>query len=168
MPTLDVVSVNIWQILISLANLVIIFLIVKKFLFAPVGRMLAERQGEVDRQYAAADEAKAAAEADRDAWKTKMETARDEADEIIKKAVQTAEYRGDAIVAEAKERADGIVRAAETEARLEKEKARADIRGEIVDVSTVLAEKLLEREVNADDHRVLVDAFIDAMGDGNE
>ena len=44
MPTLDVVSVNIWQILISLANLVIIFLIVKKFLFAPVQRMLAERQ----------------------------------------------------------------------------------------------------------------------------
>ena len=32
MPTLDVVSVNLWQILISLANLIIIFLIVKKFL----------------------------------------------------------------------------------------------------------------------------------------
>ena len=52
--------------------------------------------------------------------------------------------------------------------RLEKERARAEIRSEIVDVSTVLAEKLLEREVNADDHRVLVDAFIDTMGDDNE
>ncbi len=168
MPTLDVVSVNIWQILISLANLVIIFLIVKKFLFAPVQRMLAERQAQVDRQYAEADEAKAAAEADRDAWAEKMETAQNEADAIIQKAVQTAQYRQEAMVAEAKDRAEGIVRAAETEAQLEKERARAEIRSEIVDVSTVLAEKLLEREVNADDHRVLVDAFIDTMGDGNE
>lgn len=168
MPTLDVVSVNIWQILISLANLVIIFLIVKKFLFAPVQRMLAERQAQVDRQYAEADEAKAAAEADRDAWAEKMETAQNEADAIIQKAVQTAQYRQEAMVAEAKDRAEGIVRAAETEAHLEKERARAEIRSEIVDVSTVLAEKLLEREVNADDHRVLVDAFIDTMGDGNE
>ena len=168
MPTLDVVSVNLWQILISLANLVIIFLIAKKILFEPVKRMLAQRQAEVDEQYAAADEAKAAAEADRAAWETKMETARDEADGIIQKAVQTAQYRGDAIVAEAKDRADGIVRAAETEARLEKERARADIRDEIVDVSAVLAEKLLSREVNADDHRVLVDAFIDTIGERDD
>ena len=46
MQTLDIVSVNLWLILISLANLVLVFLIVKKFLFKPVQRMLDQRQKE--------------------------------------------------------------------------------------------------------------------------
>ena len=44
MPTLDVISVNIWSILISLCNLLILFFIIKKFLYKPVRKMLAERQ----------------------------------------------------------------------------------------------------------------------------
>ena len=34
--SLDIISVNIWQILISLANLLIIYRILSKFLFKPV------------------------------------------------------------------------------------------------------------------------------------
>ena len=33
MQTLDIISVNLWQMLASLANLVLLFLIVKKFLY---------------------------------------------------------------------------------------------------------------------------------------
>ena len=39
---------------------------------------------------------------------------------------------------------------------------------EIVDVSSAIAEKMLEREVKAEDHRDLIDSFINEMGDGNE
>ena len=46
MPTLDVISVNIWSILISLCNLLILFFIIKKFLYKPVRKMLAERQAQ--------------------------------------------------------------------------------------------------------------------------
>ena len=35
---------------------------------------------------------------------------------------------------------------------------------EIADVSTKLAEKIIERELNADTHRELIDSFIDEMG----
>ena len=35
LQTLDIISVNIWQILISLINLLIMYLILKKFLFGP-------------------------------------------------------------------------------------------------------------------------------------
>ena len=72
MLTLDVISVNIWQILISLLNLYILFLIVKLFLFKPVKAVLAERQRELDTQYAAADVAVRDALANRRAWETKM------------------------------------------------------------------------------------------------
>ena len=58
MQTLEVISVNLWQILISLLNLLILFLLFKKFLFKPVNDMLAKRQSEIDARYDAADEAK--------------------------------------------------------------------------------------------------------------
>jgi F0F1-type ATP synthase membrane subunit b/b' len=34
-----------------------------------------------------------------------------------------------------------------------------------VDVSAALAEKMLEREVNENDHRALIDSFIDKIGE---
>ena len=42
--SLDIISVNLWQILISLANLLIIYLILKKVLFAKVQGVLNTRQ----------------------------------------------------------------------------------------------------------------------------
>ena len=40
MQSLEVISLNIWQVLISLCNLLLIFLILKKFLFKPVKKVL--------------------------------------------------------------------------------------------------------------------------------
>ena len=47
MQSLDVISINIWHILISLCNLILLFLVVKKFLFKPVKNLLASRQAEL-------------------------------------------------------------------------------------------------------------------------
>ena len=57
---------------------------------------------------------------------------------------------------------------AENEAALERKKAIDGIKREIVDVSGAIAEKMLEREINSDDHRALIDSFIENIGDGNE
>ena len=69
---LDVISVNIWGILISLANLVIMYFIVKKFLFRPVQKVMADRGAEVGRVYSDADRALAEAEKSRDEYEAKL------------------------------------------------------------------------------------------------
>ncbi len=165
MQSLEVISVNLWQILISLLNLLILFLLFKMFLFGPVNKMLAKRQSEIDERYDAADEAKRMAEEDRLWWDEKIGTVKAESDEIIKKAQDSAKRQGETIVTKAKEQADGIIRQAETQAQLEIKKAEEGIKKEIVEVSTALAKKLLEREINAEDHRDLIDSFIEKIGD---
>ncbi len=165
MQSLEVISVNIWQILISLLNLLILFLLFKKFLFGPVNKMLANRQSEIDAKYDAADEAKRVAEEDKLLWDEKIGTVKAESDEIIKKAQDSAKRQGENIVTKAKEQADGIIRQAETQAQLEMKKAEDGIKKEIVEVSTALANKLLEREINIDDHRDFIDSFIEKIGD---
>ena len=55
----------------------------------------------------------------------------------------------------------------ELTAELEKKKAADDIRHEIADVSTLVAEKMLEREIDTDDQRKFIDSFIEGIGDGD-
>jgi len=163
--TLDVISVNIWQILISLANLLLIFLILKKLLWKPVQKVMQQRKDMVDKQFSDAAEAEAQAEADKAAWAAKLATADEEAAARIADADETARRHGDRVVADAKEKAEGILRQAEAEAQLEREKATAAMREEIADLSAALAEKMLEREINAADHRAMIASFLDEVGD---
>ena len=167
MQTLDVISVNLWQIVISLLNLVLLFLLVKKFLFKPVMKVLEQRQKEIDDRYARADEANAEAQQSRKDWQEKLAGADAEADAILQDATENARRRGDKLVAEARGEADSIIRMAQNEAKLERQMAAAGIRKEIVEVSGALAEKLLEREINQQDHRALIDSFIGEIGDEN-
>ena len=166
MQVLDIISINLWSVLISLCNLLLLFLILKKFLYKPVKQLLATRQQQLDEQYKAAADAEAAAKANQTAWEEKRQHAQDEADAVVKEATAQATRRGEAIVAEAQQKADGIVRQAKAEAEREHRKAAASIRQEIVDVSAVLATKMLEREVRAEDHRQMIDSFMQEMGDG--
>ena len=168
MQTLDVISVNLWQIIASLANLVLLFFIVKRFLYKPVKKMLKDRQNSIDSEYSAAEDAKNEALKTKEDYEQKLSGAKTEAETVIKSAVNTAKARENEILDEAKFKADGIIRQAKEEAELEKKKAADDIKREIVEVSTKLTEKMLEREINKDDHKQLIDSFLEKIGDGDE
>ena len=168
MQSLDIISVNIWSVLISLANLLILFLVIKKFLYKPVKETLKKRRAEIDKQYEAAKKAEESANANKAEWDSRMQTAQETADAMIKDAADAAKRRGETILDDAQSRADGIVRQAQAQAELERRNAEEGIRREIVDISTALAGKILEREVKADDHRVLIDSFLENIGDAND
>ena len=165
MQSLDVISINLWNILISLANLALLYWLFKKFLYAPVRSMIAKRQAELDSQYARAAEAEKSANADRDLYAEKLRSAKSEADGIIRKAAADADRNGARIVTEARDKADGIIRQAQNEVELEKKKAEAEIRRQIADVSTALTEQMLRREIRKEDHRRMIDSFLEEMGD---
>lgn len=165
MPSLDVISVNIWQIIVSLCNLLILFLIIKKFLYRPVRRMLADRQQAIDEQYKAADEAVALALRDKEAYSIQLAGAGKECDSLLKNAQLNASRRSEEIVAAAEDKAAGILRRANTDIELERKKAVSGLRREIAGISVELTEKMLDREINAADHRNLIDDFIEGIGD---
>ena len=165
MQTLEVISVNIWQIIISLANLVIMTLILKKFLFAPVRKMLDTRRAVIDSQNDEADKARSEALKSKQSYEDKLLTAKAEADKIRSDALAEADRRSDKLLTEAKDKAEAIVRRAEEEAELERRKAADDVKREIADVSTALTEKLLGRELDKKAHHDLIDDFIDQIGE---
>lgn len=168
MQSLPIISINLWEMLFALLNLVILYLLVKKFLYQPVKKMLAQRQATIDNEYKEAEEAKQKALSDKQTYEEKLSQAKSQADSLIQSAVQTAHTREQQILAEAKGRADDIRRQAEADARLELRKAEQTIKDEIVTVGTLLAGKVLDRELNEADHKKLIDALIDEIGGEHE
>lgn len=165
MQSLDVISVNLWQILISLANLLVMFLILKHFLFKPVMKMMAARQAHVDKIYDDANEDRSAAADMKQEYEQRLATAREEADGLVRNAVTTAQRRGDAIVAEANSQASHIKQKAEEEIALEKKQMLMNVRSEISDMAVSIASKVVEREIQKEDHENFMDEFIRNVGE---
>lgn len=168
MQHLDVISVNVWQILIALCNLTILFLLLKRFLYRPVQNILKKRKDELKEQYDKANSALESAENTKVEYETRLNGAKIKAESIISDATATATARSEKIIEGAHEEADAIVERAKTQAELEKDRAKADIKNEIADVSSLIAEKLLEREINKDDQKRLINSFIDKIGEEND
>ena len=99
MQFLDVISVNVWAILASLANLLLLTWIIKRFLFKPVKKMMDARRAAIDEDYAQAKAAREEAEESRLNYEAAMAAAKQTGDQIIADANRTAEYRSNEIVA---------------------------------------------------------------------
>ena len=165
MQSLEIISVNIWSILVSLANLLIMFLILKRFLFKPVQKMMAARKQQVDQIYQDAKENRDRAINRKQEYEARLATAREEADGLVRNAVQTAQRKGDAIVAEANSQASHLKQKAEQEIAQEKKQMLQDVRGEISDIAVSIASKVVEREVKKQDYDGFVDEFIKNVGE---
>ena len=163
--SLEIISINIWHIVIALCNLLILYLMLKKFLYKPVKKVLADRQAAIESRYDEADKAKSEALQSKAEWEERMAAADEEAAGIVSSAVESANRQSSAILGETKEKADRMMNRARAEADAERRKAEDDIRDRIADVSAAIAGKLLEREISAADHSDLIDSFISEIGE---
>ena len=161
----EIITVNIWQIVVSLLNLVILFLIVKKFLYKPIKKTLKDREEKLEEKYTEADERLENAKNTEAELNEKLSEADKAAEQIVSDATVVAERRKAEITRGAQAEADNIVRLAHAEAELERKKAQGDIKTQIVDVSLALSEKLIEREIKEEDHHNPIDSFISQIGD---
>ena len=158
-------TVDVWTMIFTWVNMLLLFTVLKKFLFKPVNDVLNQREAEIKKIYDDANEANEKAVEMEKTYSEKMAQARDEAGEIIKQATLTAQKREKEIIEAAHEEVASMTRRAETQIALESKKAYQEIRDEISDISVAIAGKMVQREINADDHRALISQFIENVGE---
>ena len=161
----EFISITPWTTVFSICNLLILCALFKKFLFKPVMKVLEDRQKEIDGTYQAAAQTREQAENLQKQYADRMSGARAEADEIVRSATQTAQKRGDAIVAEASSQAARMKQKAASEIELEKRKAFGELQTELADMAVDIASKVVGREITNRDQQDLVDDFIRNAGD---
>ncbi len=161
----ELLGVNPWTALFTLANTIALFLVLKKFLFVPVMNMIQQRQEEIDRLYQDAGQAKEQAAALESEYAQKLADARNTSERLVKEAVQRGQSREEEILSRANREAAAIMDKAAADIAREKKKAINDAKDEISGLAVAIAGKVVGRELNAADQAALVDRFIDELGD---
>ncbi len=160
---LELITLNVWHIAATIGNLLILTWILKRFLWKPITKVLETRKNEVDSIYREAEDKAHKAELDRLEYRAKLDGAQSEADEIIRAATARAEGMSERIIGDAKVRASSTLHRAEAEIELERRRAMKELMGEISTISVQIAENVVGREISEDDHRGLIDSFIDEL-----
>ena len=158
-------GVNPWTALFVLLNTLTIYFVAKKFLFAPVMNIIESRQKEIDGLYESAGNARAEAEALRDAYQEKINDAKAASEKIVKEAVARGQAREEEILRQANADAAAIMDKASADIAMEKKKAINDAKDEISEMAMAIAGKVVGRQLTDADQSNLVDAFIDGLGD---
>ena len=87
---------------------------------------------------------------------------------LIKKFLfKDAAARSEAMIQEAQTQAAGIKAKAEADIAQEKKKAVNDIKNEIGGIAMDIAGKVIEREISEEDHKKLIDEFIENVGEAS-
>ena len=159
------VGVNPFTMIFAWVNLLILYLFLKKLLFKPVKNMIDSRQKEIDDMYSDAEESRTSAEAMKLEYEEKLERASEESEEILKRAVRRAQLKEEEILAEANEKAARTLERAEDQVELEKKRAINEVKDEVTEMAISIASAVIERDVSENEHKDLIDSFIDKMGD---
>ncbi len=152
----------------TLLNTLILFLVLKHFLFKPVNKILDERKEKVEKTYKEADDKLTEASRLETEYTEKLANAKAESAEIVKNATKRAQLRSDEIIAEAKTEASGLIVKANADIKKEKKRAVNQIKDEISDIALMVAEKVVEKEISPKDHERLIENFISEFGEDDE
>ena len=142
---------------------VIVLFVVAKYILPPLNRMLAQRQDAIRAELAAADEAKAEAEAADADRRAALEHARAQAREIVEQAQRTAERLADEARDRGQREYDRLVTSADGEVRLARERALQEAAQQLGALVVETVERIIGREMDRAAHRDLIQEAVDAL-----
>lgn len=160
---LDFISISVPTVLISIINLLILFLILKNFLFKPVQKVLLVREEEVGNMYSKAEEELSAGEQMSTYYKEKLNGIEEERRELIAVAVEEADKQCEKMYINAQEDIVRLKKESDREIALNKEIAYKEAKEEIADISVAIAEHILQREIDIDKHTDIVEKFVNSL-----
>ena len=161
----DFFSIDLFTILGTIINTLILFLVLKHFLFDKVNAVLDSRKDEVVKTYKDADTALTNAKQLESEYTEKLSAAKEESAEIVKNATKKAQQRSEEIISEARDEARGLLDKAESDIEKEKKRAVNQIKDEISDIALSIASSVVSKELDAKTHEQLIESFINEIGD---
>ena len=158
------VGVNLWTMLFAWINLLILYLVLKKLLFKPIKKMIDSRQQEIDGLYKDAEESRTAAEKLKLEYEEKLDRAEEESEAILKSALRKAQLKEEEILKDANAEAARTLERAHEQVELEKRRAINEVKDEVSEIAIGIASAVIGRDVSEQEHKELIDGFIDDLG----
>lgn len=149
-----------WSIFWAVLNILILFILLRIFLFKPINKMLDDRTQSIQKDIDDAERAKKEAEELRQQYADSISNAKEEAEEIRKDAHEKAESERAAIIRKSHEEADEIVSAASETIENERRRVIQQAHTQIADLAIEAASKVVGANLDDEKNRRLVDEFL--------
>ena len=154
-----------YELFFTLANVLILFLILRKILFKKIIDVMDARDADIKNNIEAGEKAKEEGMKFKSEYETRIQDARDESQMIVDFARKRAEEKSDTIISEARKEAEYIKQKANNEIAKEKEQAFNNIKSEISEIAVLAASKVIERDIDKAKHEDLIENFIKEVGE---
>jgi len=141
-------------------NFLLFALVLSVALVKPIMRKLEERSQRIRKGLEDAEEAERNLHRATGQAQSQLDQARREAREIIENATRSAEQQRLEIIANARAEAHEMVQRAHEQVERERLDLQVHLREEMIDLSLAAASRLLERELDDDLHRQLIEQFL--------
>ena len=137
-------SIDPWNILWTVVNLLVLYAIFKKFLYQPVMNVINARDDLVKSQFEDAKKEQDDAKALKVAYQDKLESAKTEADQIILEARDRAQKEHEMTLEKTRVEADAMLEKAKSDIANEQEKATKAAEAEIAKLALIAARKIVK------------------------
>ncbi len=160
MAFFDAFGVDLPKLIFQIVNFLLLLYLLNRFLIKPVLARLDERTSKIEKGLEDAESAARDRELARAEREAAVEEARKEAQALVARANKIAEDSRAEILGDAKAQAEKLTEKARAEIVAEKEKAMAEIRGQVADLALDAAAKLVGSQMDGPTQRRLVDGFL--------
>lgn len=159
----NIISIDFINILATVINLLVLFLLVQKFLVKPMHNIIEKRESLIKSQFEEARSTKAEAGELKSKYEDSLKNAHNESIAIVDKARQDAQTEYDRIVREADQTAKNMVKKAHQDIAEEKEQSIKEMKSEIGELIALAVGKIEEEKVSPESDKKLIDKFLADM-----
>ena len=153
-----------WNIVWTIVNILVLFLLLKHFLFKPITEMMESRTAEIENNLKDAEDQKQKASELTAQYEEKLQGAHAEAAQIVSEARQRGQREYDAILKTAGQDAQKEQERARADMEREREEMLRGVQENVTELVLLTASKLSQKELDEESDRKLVDSFLSEAG----
>ncbi len=153
-------QINLFWVIVSAANFIVFFLIVRSLAFSGLMKTLEDRRARIEQGLKDADQARKDRESAEQERLATLTEARREANDILARAQKVADETREQAVQATREELARISERAAAEIGAEKQRAIAELRGEVADLALAAATRVVGDAMTGDRQRKLVADFL--------
>jgi len=152
------------SLIIQMINFIVLLVVLYRLLYKPFVAKMEERTEAIRKSLDEAQAARAEATRQQEENTARLRTAYQEAAAIREQALKEAADEQRRLVEAARVESQRLIDTAKAQMETDVRRAREELRREVADVATAVAEKLIRKSLRDEDHRRIVDDAIARIG----
>ena len=157
-------NVNIWDIVWTVVNLLLFFILLRIFLFKPVLKVMNEREQKIQDDLDSAQSAREESEELKAQYETKLADVHEEADKIMTASKKSADREKAEILSNAHSEADRLIAEAQKTIERDKREAIESAHNEIAGLAVLAAARVVSKNLDEDSDRAYAEQILSEVG----